>query len=59
MYLGKRGILPEFEESHDAIVQQGMCCGLGMGTIEHALKCTDDIHQIGNDRVKIGEHLRG
>ena len=30
-----------------------------MGTFEHALKCTDDIRQIGNDRVNIGEHLCG
>ena len=26
-----------------------------MGTVEHALKCTDDICQIGNYRVKIDE----
>ena len=47
------------ERSHDAVVQHGALRGLGSSTIEHALKCTDDICQIGNDRVKIDKHLRG
>jgi hypothetical protein len=47
------------EESHDAFVQQWARRGLGSSTIENALKCTDNICQVGNDRVKVNEHHRG